>query len=130
MAVWAGATGALTSTVCPQPSRCPYCHPKAGPHWGGWGSYERYSGDPEDPGHRMAVPRYRCQITGRTFSLLPDALLPYCALRTDRVLAALTALVVAGQPLLRLARRAGVGRGLLRSIRARFLRIRPVWYMV
>ena len=119
------ATGARLFSACPVPRRCPYCHPEAARHWIGWGSYARYAGDPEDPNRRIAVARYRCRVTKRTFSLLPDDLLPYCALRTEPVLEALTALVVAGQPLAPLARRIGVGRSLLRSLRGRFLNTVP-----
>ncbi len=110
---------------CPAPTRCPYCPAHTHPHWIGWGCYERYAGDREQPSRKVAVPRYRCKIVGRTFSLLPHALLPYCSIRTGLVLEWLHALLVEGQPLSRLAGRTGVARGTLRSLQARLRRARP-----
>jgi len=79
---------------CPEPSRCPYCPAETPCHWIHWGHYQRYAGDPEDPSRKVAVPRYWCKIVTRTFSQLPDALLPYCSLRTGQVLEWLRALYV------------------------------------
>ena len=110
--------------VCPQPT-CPYCGADAPAHWTGHGSYTRYAGDPEEPSRRTDVARYKCGISGRTFSLLPDALLPYCGTRTGFVLQWLQALLVDGVGVNTLARRAGVTRGRLRYLRARFLRVLP-----
>jgi hypothetical protein len=73
----------------------------------------------------VAIPRYRCKIVARTFSLLPDALLPYCSVRTGRVLAWLRALYVEASPLNQLAHRVEMARGTLRGLRARFQRALP-----
>lgn len=112
---------------CPSPSRCPYCAAEAPRHWTGWGSYERYAGDPDDSNRRVAIPRYQCKLTGRTFSLLPDELLPYCSLRTPVVLSSLQALFLEHDgrlpaALSTFARSTMVPRGTLRHLKARFLR--------
>ncbi len=112
----------LRSVVCVLPTRCPYCPADAPRHWIGWGSYERYSGDVEDPSQRVAIPRYRCKLTRRTFSLLPDGLLPYCGERTGLVLGWLYALCVQRVALSTLSRTERVARGTLRHLKARFLR--------
>lgn len=109
--------------TCPSPSRCPYCVADARRHWIGWGNYERYAGDLVDVSRRVAVPRYRCKVTRRTFSLLPDELLPYCSLRTALVVACLYGLFVEKTPLTTLAGRLAVPRGTLRHLKARFVRV-------
>lgn len=111
--------------ACPEPSRCPYCPIDAPQHWVHWGSYRRYAGDPKDPCKRVDVVRYRCNIVRRTFSLLPDMLLPYCGVRTGYLLQGLYGLFVKAIALNTLARRAGLARGTLRSLKARFLRVLP-----
>ena len=113
----------LLFLVSPPPSRCPYCPADAEPHWIGWGKYERYAGDPEDATLRVAVPRYRCKIVGRTFSLPPDNLLPYCSLRTALVLELLYALFVRRVGVNTLARASCLARGTLRCLKARFQRV-------
>jgi hypothetical protein len=119
-------------TRCPVPSRCPYCAADVPVHWIRWGSYERYAGDPDDASRRVAVPRYQCKFTERTFSLLPDDLLPYCSVRTPRVLSSLRALFVGkGEgtspvPLSTLARSVSIPRGTLRRLKRRFLRTVPL----
>ena len=110
---------------CPAPARCPYCPAHTRPHWIGWGCYERYAGDPEQPAQKVAVPRYQCKIQLRTFSLLPHALLPYRSPRTGVILQWLQALFVEGVPLSRLAQEVGVARGTLRGLRTGFLRAVP-----
>lgn len=110
---------------CPAPARCPYCPAHTPLHWIGWGCYERYACDPGQPTRKVAVPRYRCKIQRRTFSLLPDALLPYRSRRTGVILAWLHALYVEAVPLSRLAREVQVARGTLRHLRASFLRALP-----
>lgn len=116
----------LRPVACPLPARCPYCPADApAEHWSHWGGYQRYAGDPEDPCRRIDVPRYRCNIVRRTFSLPPDALLPYCGVRTGYVLQWLHALSVKGVAVNTLARRVGVARGTLRYLKARFLRALP-----
>ncbi len=110
---------------CPVPSRCPYCPAETQCHWTGWGHYKRYAGDPELSSRKIAVPRYWCKIVERTFSLLPDALLPYCSVRAGLLLEWLAALQVEATPLSTLARGIHVARGTLRSLSARFRRALP-----
>lgn len=115
----------LPNPACPEPSRCPYCPIDAPAHWIHWGSYQRYAGDPQDPCKRVDVARYWCKIVRRTFSLLPDALLPYCGIRTGHLLQELYGLFVKAIALNTLARRAGRARGTLRDLKAGFLRVLP-----
>lgn len=115
----------LRLAACPEPSRCPYCPAEALRHWTHWGSYERYADDPEDPFRRVAVARYWCKVQERTFSLLPDALLPYCGVRIGLVLQGLYTLFVNGIALNALARHVGRARATLQCLRARFLRALP-----
>lgn len=110
---------------CPAPTRCPYCPAGTTPHWIRWGCYERWAFDPKLPARKVAVPRYQCKIHLRTFSLLPDGLLPYRCVCTGVILTWLHALFVAGVPLSRLARQVRVARGTLRGLRAGFLRAVP-----
>ncbi len=117
------ASDSLQSIACVLPMRCPYCPAAAPWHCTGWGSYERYSGDRKDPNHKVSVQRYRCKIKRRTFSLLPDGLLPYCGERTGFVLLCLHALFVRKEALSTLSRRSSVARGTLRHLRARFLSV-------
>ena len=125
----ASFASAAFSTLGPRawrkPSRCPYCPGYVLPHWTGWGSYSRYGGDPDEPSKRIAIPRCRCKIVCRTFSLLPDPLLPYCNVRTVFILDWLHALIVRGVGLNTLARHVGVTRGTLRYLKGRFLRVLP-----
>jgi hypothetical protein len=116
----------LDPVTPPAPSRCPYCPAGTAPHWIRWGSYERYAGDTEDSSRKISVPRFRCKIVRRTFSLLPDGLLPYCSQRTALVLRVLHALFVEKVPLSRLADSSSLARGTLRGLRARFLRTVPL----
>lgn len=111
----------LALLASPPPARCPYCPADAPKHWTRDGSYSRYAGDPDDPSRREAVPRYECKIRGRTFSVPPDVLLPYCTTRVGFILRWLQAMLVEGQGVNTLARRFGVARGTLRGIKARFL---------
>ncbi len=115
----------LLPAVCPPPVRCPLCPADAPKHWNGHGHYKRYAGDLEDPSRKVKVSRYLCKITKRSFSLLPDALLPYCGVRTGHVLQWLHAIFVQGMDLNTVARQVNVNRGLLRSLKARFLRAMP-----
>ena len=120
-AVWANDS-VLDPLTCPLPSRCPYCSAAAPLHWTRWGSYTRYSGDRRDRNHKVVVPRYWCKIKQRTFSLLPDGLLPYCGERTGCVLWWFHALFVHKAALSTLSRSVCVPRGTLRHLKARFLR--------
>lgn len=86
----------------------------------------RYAGDPEDPSRKAEVPRYRCKPTRRTFSLLPDELLPYYSLKTRIVLSSLDALIVRQIALSALSRRTSLPRGTLRRLKARYLRTVPI----
>lgn len=94
-------------------------------HWTRWASYWRYAGDPDEPSNRIAVARYRCPIVRRTFSLLPDSLLPYCRSSAGLVLQWLHALLIEGAAVNTIARNAGVTRGMLRYLKARCLRTLP-----
>lgn len=113
------------SATCPNATRCPYCPADSPLHWIHWGSYERYAGDPDEPSKRIDVPRYWCHIAGRSFSLLPDWLLPYCRSQTGFVIQWLRALLIEGVAANTLARKAGVTRRLLRGLKARCLRTLP-----
>ena len=120
------ASDALLQLVpCPAPSRCSYCPPDTPRHWIGWGHYERYAGDPQHSSQKVVVPRWQCKIVTRTFSLLPDALLPYCSIRTGLVLEWLDALYTDDTRLSSLSRGVHVARGTLRSLSARFRRALP-----
>lgn len=125
----AAFTSIAFSTLVPRawrdPARCPHCPSDAPPHWTCWGSYSRYAGDPDDPSRRVCIPRYWCKIVRRTFSLLPDSLLPYSGIRTGAVLQRLHALFVQKVALNTLARQVHAARGTLRGLKARFLRTLP-----
>lgn len=108
-----------------KPSRCPYCPGNPAVHWIGWGDYKRSAADSEDPTKLVRVPRCWCKLTLRTFSLLPDSLLPYHGWRTTHILQLLHAMFVRGVPVNTLARLTGLGRGALRNLKARFLRALP-----
>lgn len=112
----------LKLLACPPPTRCPYCPADAPLHWTHDGSYTRYAGDPDEPSRRVAVPRYECQIGRRTFSVPPDALLPYCGTRVGFILQWLRAMLIEGAGLRTISQRFGVARGTLRGMRTRFLR--------
>lgn len=109
--------------ACPRPTRCPYCPADAPCAWTRSGGYTRYAGDLANPSRCTRVPRCKCKRTGRTFSLPPDALLPYCGIRTGYALQCLHAMFARGAALNTLARRAGLGRGALRCLKARFSRV-------
>lgn len=106
---------------CPPPSRCPYCAADTPLHWIRWGRYRRYAGDADDLSRKVAVTRYRCKHKRRTFSLLPDALLPHCSMRAPVVLSSMEALFIGHVALGALARRASMPRGTLRQLKRRYL---------
>ena len=115
----------LLLAACPPPERCPYCPEDVPKHWKRNAHYERYAGDLNNPCRKTKVQRYFCKITRRSFSLPPDALLPYCGVRTGHILQWLYAILVEGMGLNTVARQVNVSRGVLRSLRARFLRAAP-----
>lgn len=107
----------------PLPSRCPYCAVGGVPHWTRNGYYWRYAGDEAAPNRKIAIARWWCKIYQRTFSLLPDALLPRCSRQTGQVLTWLGRLWVDGVGLNTLARQLQVARGTLRGLQRRFRRV-------
>jgi hypothetical protein len=109
--------GALRSLEMPKPSRCPYCPDRPEPHWIAWAFYSRWA---QGRREKIDVPRHRCRFTGRTFSLLPDGLLPYHYHRTAVMLRTLRALFVEGIPLSRWARLRRLARTTVRHLRAEF----------
>lgn len=86
------------------------------------GFYPRWG---EGEKERLAIQRYRCLITGRTFSLLLDSLLPYHYATTSHMLQALWALFVQGIPRSTLAREESLSRGTLWHWRRAFLEAIP-----
>lgn len=113
----ASLLGAVLRSLDPrEPSRCPYCPDRPEPHWIGWGCYRRYA---EGRDRKIDVDRHRCPFVCRTFSLLPDGLLPYHHARTATILRHLLALFVKERPLSTWARLKGVARSTLRGLKAR-----------
>jgi hypothetical protein len=86
--LWWSLLGAL---VPREPTRCPYCPARPEVHWIHWGTYRR---SVHDLAGWIRVVRYFCKFTRRTFSLLPDGLLPYRRYRAAAILHHLRALVV------------------------------------
>ncbi len=109
--------GALRSLEMPEPSRCPYCPDRPEPHWIAWASYSRWA-----QGRRVKidVPRHQCRFVKRTFSLLPDGLLPYHYPRTAVMLRTLHALFVDEIPLARWARLKRLARTTVRHLCEKF----------
>lgn len=89
------------------PSRCPYCPDRSARHWIKWSFYSRYA---EGKRERIEVQRYFCKFVGRTFSLLPDGLLPYEYQRTATILRHLRAIFLEGEPVSTRARRSDISR--------------------
>jgi len=84
--------GTLLSSLAPaEPTRCPYCPERAEKHWSGWGRYHRWA---ERRRRKIPVGRHRCPFAKRTFSLLPEGLLPYHYARTATILGRLWKLFV------------------------------------
>jgi len=97
------------------PLRCPYC--AAGMDCSiKWAFYERFA----HGASRIRVQRYFCRIARRTFSLPPDALLPYHNPATATILGWLTEIFVNGTGVATVARMSGVARSTVRGIRAGF----------
>jgi hypothetical protein len=107
----------LASLSMPPPSRCPYCPNRKERHWKSWGFYERYA---QNERERIHVPRHSCPFAGRTFSLLPDGLLPYHFLRTAEILSRLAALFLDDVPPTRWARLHAVARTGARRLKSAF----------
>ena len=66
-----------------------------------------------------------CKLRRRTFSLLPDGLLPFRFARTATVLSRLDGMVVEGKPTNACAKAWGVARSTLRRLEEHFLRTVP-----
>lgn len=86
--LWCTALGSLAPC---EPSCCPYCPDRPDRHWIKWSFYSRYA---EGECERIDVQRYFCKFAGRTFSLVPDGLLPYHYERTATILQHLWAIFV------------------------------------
>lgn len=93
--------GSLRSLEMPEPSRCPYCPDRVERHWTLWGFYERWA---QGRRGKIDVPRHQCRFVKRTFSVLPDGLLPYHYHRTAVMLRTLRALFIEGVPTARWAK--------------------------
>lgn len=109
--------GTLRSMEMPEPSRCPYCPDRPEPHWICWASYSRWA---QGRHEKVDVPRHRCRFVGRTFSLLPDGLLPYHYHRTTDILRTIRALFIDEIPLARWASLRGLARTTVRHLREEF----------
>lgn len=116
------ALATLHAVAWRKPSCCPYCPTTSGKHWIRWGFYPRWG---EGEKERLAIQRYRCRITGHTFSLLPDALLPYHYFTTAHILQRLYALFVRAIPTSTFSREESIPRGTLRHLRGAFLAALP-----
>ena len=119
MARWIASLwrGTLRSVEMPEPSRCPYCPDRPEPHWIRWASYSRWA---QGRRRKIDVPRHRCRFVKRTFSVLPDGLLPYHYPRTAVILRTLGALYIEEIPLSRWARLRRLARTTVRRLRQRF----------
>jgi hypothetical protein len=107
----------LRSLEMPEPSRCPYCPDRPEPHWIDWGCYLRWA---QGRREKIHVPRHQCQFVKRTFSVLPDGLLPYHYHRTAVMLRTLQALFVDETPLARWAKLRHLCRTTVRHLREKF----------
>jgi hypothetical protein len=101
----------------PEPSRCPYCPDRPEPHWIRWSWYQRWA---QGRRERINVPRHQCRYVKRTFSVLPDGLLPYHYHRTAVMLRTLHALYIEAIPLARWARLRNLARTTVRHLREQF----------
>lgn len=102
--LWGTAVGSLAPC---EPSRCPYCPDGSGRHWIKWSFYSRYA---EGERERIDVQRYFCKFERRTFSLLPDGLLPYQHERAATILSHLKAIFVEDEAVSTRARDESVSR--------------------
>jgi hypothetical protein len=101
----------------PEPSRCPYCPDRLERHWTLWGFYERWA---QGRRGRIDVPRHQCRFVKRTFSVLPDGLLPYHYHRTAVILRTLQALFIEETALARWAKLKHLARTTVRHLREKF----------
>lgn len=108
---------ALRSLEMPEPSRCPYCPDRPEPHWIDWGCYSRWA---QGRRRKIDVPRHQCRFVERTFSILPDGLLPYHYHRTAVILRTLRALFIEGIAVSRWARLQRLCRTTVRHLKAGF----------
>ncbi len=108
---------ALASLAPCEPSRCPCCPDRPGRHWIKWASYSRYA---EGACERIDIQRYFCKFVRRTFSLLPDGLLPYHYERTATILRHLWKVFVDQVPVSTRAREDGVSRTTLSRLAGSF----------
>lgn len=103
-----------------EPSRCPY-HPNLPAHWNKHGSYQRQDPtSPADDPKMTSVPRCRCNIILRTFSIPPDALLPYLPRTTESILQLLHCVIVEGHGSFKASEILSIPRTTLRRIIAKF----------
>jgi len=109
--------GALRSLEMPEPSRCPYCPDRPDRHWTLWGSYQRWA---QGRREKVDVPRHRCPFVLRTFSVLPEGLLPYHYPCTAVLLRTLQALFIDEIPLARWAELRHLARTTVRHLREKF----------
>jgi hypothetical protein len=119
MARWIASLwrGTLRSFEMPEPSCCPYCPDRPEPHWIDWASYSRWG---QGRRAKIDVPRHRCTFKKRTFSVLPDGLLPYHYHRTAVMLRTLGALFIEEIPLARWARLRRLARTTVRHLKEKF----------
>lgn len=110
-------SGALRSLQMPEPSRCPYCPDRPEPHWIHWGFYSRWA---QGRRQKVDVPRHQCCFVERTFSVLPDGLLPYHYHRTAATLRTLRALFIEEIPLSRWAKLRRLARTTVRHLKEKF----------
>lgn len=109
--------GALRSMEMPEPSRCPYCPDRSERHWTLWGFYQRWA---QGRREKIDVPRHQCRFVKRTFSVLPDGLLPYHYQRSAVILQTLRSIVVEEIPVARWAKLKHLARTTVRHLCAEF----------
>ena len=110
----------LASLVLCEVSRCPYCPDRTDKHWIKWGFYWRYVQGREE---KIPVGRNQCRFVRRTFSLLPDGVLPYRYLRADAIVQGLEALFLREVPASTYARKRTLPRTTVRRMKATFATI-------
>lgn len=109
--------GTILASLAPrEPTRCPYCPDRPEPHWICWGCYRRYA---ERRTRKIDVDRHRCPFAKRTFSLLPDGLLPHHHARAATILNQLWTMFVDGVRATALAHLRRVARANARRLKDR-----------